>query len=352
MEALLEQFGDGQLILFAGLVTGIVFGACAQASHFCLRAATIELWRGRPGPRFAVWLLVFSSALILTQALIRNDMLDTGGLRQLTGVGSLSGALVGGTLFGVGMILARGCASRLLVLSATGNLRAFMTGLLLTIVAQASLTGIFSPLREWLSSLWLVSGPARDLASLLPEGSALVGGALLLLGGAALAFREKTGGITCAASLLTGGSIALGWYLTAFLAGWSFEPVTVQSVTFTGPSADTFMALVDRDSWPLDFGFGLVPGVFAGAFVSSLLRREFRIRTFDAESGMVRYLVGAVLMGFGGMLAGGCAVGAGITGGSVLALTSWIALAAMWFSAGLADHMLNRLAPVPAASPT
>ncbi|MCB1832994.1 MAG: YeeE/YedE family protein, partial [Geminicoccaceae bacterium] len=129
-------------------------------------------------------------------------------------------------------------------------------------------------------------------------------------------------------------------------------PVTVQSVTFTGPSADTFMALVDRDSWPLDFGFGLVPGVFAGAFVSSLLRREFRIQTFDAESGMVRYLVGAVLMGFGGMLAGGCAVGAGITGGSVLALTSWIALAAMWFSAGLADHMLNRLGAVPAASPT
>jgi uncharacterized protein len=48
-----------------------------------------------------------------------------------------------------------------------------------------------------------------------------------------------------------------------------------------------------------------------------------------------------VLMGFGAMLAGGCAVGAGITGGSIFALTAWLALAGMWVGAGLADRWID-----------
>ena len=65
-------------------------------------------------------------------------MLDVSEARQLAATGSLSGAIIGGLMFGAGMILSRGCASRLLVLSGTGNLRALVTGLILTIVAQAS----------------------------------------------------------------------------------------------------------------------------------------------------------------------------------------------------------------------
>jgi len=45
---------------------------------------------------------------------------------------------------------------------------------------------------------------------------------------------------------------------------------------------------------------------------------------------MRRYIAGAVLMGFGAMLAGGCAVGVGMTGGAIFALTAWITLVRMW----------------------
>jgi len=38
-------------------------------------------------------------------------------------------------------------------------------------------------------------------------------------------------------------------------------------------------------------------------------------------------------MGFGSMLAGGCAVGAGMSGGAIFALTAWVALAFMWVGA-------------------
>ena len=263
-------------------------------------------------------------------------------IRQLTTTGSLSGAVIGGVLFGAGMVLARGCASRLLVLSGTGNLRALVTGLVLTIVAQATLTGVLSPLREYLARLWTVDASARDLGLLLPEGTGAVLGFLLLGGALVLGTRHALGRSDRLAALLTGSAIVLGWALTARVAEWSFEPVYVQSISFTGPSANTLMALITETTIPFAFATGLVPGVFSGAAMAALQSGRFRIQTFDAETGMTRYMVGAVLMGFGGMLAGGCAVGAGVTGGAVLALTAWTALFFMWLGAGLTDLLVDR----------
>ncbi|MFZ1246584.1 MAG: YeeE/YedE thiosulfate transporter family protein, partial [Azonexus sp.] len=60
---------------------------------------------------------------------------------------------------------------------------------------------------------------------------------------------------------------------------------------------------------------------------------------------MRRYLAGAVCMGFGGMLAGGCAVGAGVSGAAIFALTAWIALIGMWVGAGLTNALIDRPAP-------
>ena len=41
-------------------------------------------------------------------------------------------------MFGCGMVLSRGCASRMLVLSANGNLRALLSGLVFAVTAQAA----------------------------------------------------------------------------------------------------------------------------------------------------------------------------------------------------------------------
>ena len=121
---LLENLGDGETLLLAGLVVGIVFGVAAQRSRFCLRAAVVEFSGGRLGPRTAVWLLCFSTALLWTQAAALAGLVDLSTSRWLGQASSLSGAVIGGLAFGVGMVLARGCPGRLLVLSATGNLRA------------------------------------------------------------------------------------------------------------------------------------------------------------------------------------------------------------------------------------
>jgi len=243
---------------------------------------------------------------------------------------------VGGALFGVGMILARGCASRLLVLSATGNFRALVSGLILTLVAQASLRGVLSPVREALGNLWMVDGgQARSLLAVLhggaPTGLAL-GLTWLLLGGW-LAYRNDLDATRIAGALGVGAMVAAGWVFTSVVSGVAFSPVAVKSISFTGPSADTLMGLINAPAIPLGFDIGLVPGVFAGSFLAAALTGELELQGYSGGVSMARYIAGATLMGFGGMLAGGCAVGAGVTGGAIFATTAWLALLAMWVAA-------------------
>ncbi|WP_164661943.1 YeeE/YedE family protein [Tropicibacter sp. Alg240-R139] len=347
LESLIDQYGEGWLLLTAGATVGLVFGAAAYQSRFCLRAACAEVAGGVLGPKLAIWLTAFLAALASVQLAILSGILDVGNARQIASTGSLSGAIIGGLMFGAGMILARGCASRLLVLSASGNLRAIVTGLVLTLTAQASLRGVLSPLRESLSTLWIIpGGPDRVLFD--PQGPmffavvALVTLAFL----AALWFGRQRGlsKLELAYAAIVGLAVCGGWLMSYAVATTSFEVVAVQSVTFTGPSTDTLMALINESSIPLTFGLGLVPGVFLGAMAVALIKGEARIQRFEADLPMERYLIGGVLMGFGSMLAGGCAVGAGMTGGAIFALTAWIAVFSMWVGAVATHTALNVVA--------
>ena len=94
---------------------------------------------------------------------------------------------------------------------------------------------------------------------------------------------------------------------------------------------------------------GPLPGVFIGAGVMALVTHEAKIERFGPDTPMERYLIGAVLMGFGSMLAGGCAVGAGMTGGSIFAITAWTAVFSMWLGA-MATHRLMLAAPYQQAA--
>lgn len=337
-ERLIDAFGEGAVLFGVALAVGVIFGAAAQHSRFCLRSATIEFSERVWGPSIAIWFVAFSAAVTSVQFLVTQGVLDVSQSRQIATTGSLSGAIIGGLLFGIGMILARGCASRLLVLSATGNLRAIVTGLVLTLTAQASLRGVFAPIREKLSSIWTISGgPSRDLLSYSPISSqAIFYAALLaLILSIWFAWNRQVRHSRVFAALIVGVSVGLGWLGTYLIAQASFEVVPISSITFTGPSADTLMGLVNERQLPLGFGSGLVPGVFLGAFAMAIFSKEARIQRFEPDMPMERYLIGGVLMGFGSMLAGGCAVGAGMSGGSIFALTAWVALLSMWIGASI-----------------
>jgi uncharacterized protein len=340
----LERYPEPWILAAGGLVVGMVFGAFAQQSRFCLRAAAMDFSNGVFGVRLSVWLFTFSAALLTTQVLIAFGQIQANEARQLASPQSLSGAAVGGLLFGTGMILARGCASRLLVLSATGNLRALLSGLVFAVVAQASLRGILMPAREWIAG-WVttVDVGSNDLIALLQATPAVTFGfgGLWLLAALVIAVRARAPIWQMIAAAGAGLAIPLAWWFTSSMAGQAFDPVQVEAVTFTGPSADTLMLFLSPPGSQLDFDIGVVPGVFLGSFLAALVTRELALQGFEGGRSMARYLTGAAMMGFGGMLAGGCAVGAGVTGASIFALTAWIALSGIWLSAALANYFLT-----------
>jgi uncharacterized membrane protein YedE/YeeE len=102
------------------------------------------------------------------------------------------------------------------------------------------------------------------------------------------------------------------------------------------------MLVLSPPGQPLKFDIGLVPGVFIGSFVAAALAGELKLEGFQGGQAMRRYIAGAVLMGFGGMLAGGCAVGAGVSGAAVFTLTAWVTLFAMWGAAMFTDWWMDR----------
>lgn len=332
---LVERIGEAPAAALLGLLTGIVFGVAAQRSRFCLRAATVEFAYGRLGDKVSVWLLTFSTAVVWVQAAQLLGLMESADARMMAVPGSWSGAILGGLMFGCGMVLARGCSGRLLVLAATGNLRSVVSGLIFAVVAQMSLSGLLSPARDWLARLWITEG-GRNLDLLAALGLPQAGGLLLGLATAALALvlarRNRIGAARLVFASGVGFAVALGWVLTYALSQVAFDPVQIESATFTGPSAHTLMFFLDREA-VLEFDIGLVPGVFIGAMLAAALAGEMKLQAFDDAATMRKAMTGAALMGFGGMLVSGCAIGAGVTGGSIFVGTAWAALFFMWIGA-------------------
>jgi uncharacterized membrane protein YedE/YeeE len=345
LATILERYGDGTVLALGGAVIGLLFGFFAQRSRFCLRAAVIEFWHHNFGEKLSVWLLAFASSVVVVQALLLTQNLDVSTARQIATRGSLSGALIGGLVFGAGMIMTRGCASRLLVLSANGNLRALLSGLIFAVTAQASLSGALSPLRATVSSWWTVeAGPSRDLLAITGIGpwGGLAFGLLWLVAALYFSWRSpKHSGWVWLGAVGTGLTVAMAWWFSFYLSKQSFEPIQVQGLTFSGPSAEWLMRVLSSPTPKIGFDFGLLPGVFAGSFLGAMLGRDWKLEGFKDGYSMTRYIIGAVFMGFGSMLAGGCAVGAGMTGGAIFALTAWITLVGMWVGAGAVDRLLD-----------
>jgi uncharacterized membrane protein YedE/YeeE len=345
LTAIVERLGENGALLAGGLFIGLLFGFFAQRSRFCLRSAVIEFARNLTGGKLTVWLFAFASAVLATQLLAYAGLFDSSQARQISSRGSLSGAAIGGAMFGVGMVLARGCSSRLLVLAAQGNLRSALSGLVFAVAAQASWTGVLAPVRVAISEWWTVDGGAsRDLIARTGIGH---GGAILFalvwLGAAVFwARRQRVPFWGWAGAIGVGLTVAAAWWFTYAITQVGFDPHPVQALSFTGPSAEVLTRVLFSSDKPPSFDLGLVPGVFLGSFLAAWLFGELKLEGFEGGAGMRRYLLGAVLMGFGGMLAGGCAVGAGLSGAAIFTITSWVTLCGLWAGAAVADRLVDR----------
>jgi len=337
----LETSGDSNVLMWAGALAGFLFGFAAQRTQFCTRAAVVECCEGQAGERFSVWWLAFGACMVSVQGLVLGGWLEPADSRFMDSVGSISGALLGGLLFGAGMVLTRGCASRLLILSAQGNLRALLTGLVFAITVQASISGWLAPIRQALAAWWRVDGgPSRDLLHITGAGATggMVVALLALATGIYFFFKTHPHRWGLALGAVgVGLSVAMGWGFTQAIANESFEVVPIQSLSFSSASAEMLMRVLSSSSSPTPgFDAGLLPAAFLGSMLGAFVGGDFKLEGFKTENKLPPYLVGAVLMGLGAVLAGGCTVGAGLTGGAVFALTAWLTLIAIWLGASLA----------------
>jgi len=319
--------------VWLGLGLGFAFGALAQITRFCLRRALIGPENERSEAR-GIWAMALAVAVIGTQAVIVMGWIDFTGHRFHGETLPLIGLVAGGLLFGAGTVLARGCLSRLTVLGAGGNLRALVVLLTAAVVAHATLQGVFAPLRTGLNSTTVTF--AALPGSPLIWTAAMAGAALLI------AIRARVRPLVLLGAAALGALVPVGWIGTGFVLYDDFDQIPLESLAFTGPWAETlFWGVASGVSAPR-FGVGLVGGVLAGALVSALLRGEFGWQGYESTGQMGRGLTGGALMGFGGVLAGGCTLGAGLSGLPTLGLAAWIAFAAIVTGIYLTQSLLGR----------
>jgi hypothetical protein len=281
--------------------------------------------------------MALAVAILGTQVVIMQGWAEFSDHRFMTSEVPLLAIALGGLMFGAGMILTRGCASRLTVLSATGNLRALTVLLVFAITAHATLKGVLAPLRTALGAQTIDIGTATTLAA-LPGGGLFWAGLLALLAlGVALTSGNRLGTLLLGA--LIGALVPLGWAGTGFLLYDDFDPIALESLSFTSTWADTLFWTVASSSIPAGFGTGLIGGTLIGAFLSAALFRRLAWQSFRAPRETGRYLLGASLMGVGGVLAVGCTVGAGLAGIPTLSIAALLALTAI-AAGGLLTHAL------------
>ena len=347
-----EEFGFESLtapeaVVYFALAIGLAFGVLAQITKFCFRRTLVgDDRRAAAG----VWFTALAVAVAGTQAAVSAGYIEFSDHRLLAGDLPWLAIVIGGLLFGAGMVLTRGCASRLTVLGGSGNLRALTVLVVFAITAHATMKGLFAPLRTALGGVTVPLGDMTTLAA-LPGGVWLFTG-LIIAAAVAIAARSGVRPSMLIAAALLGALVPLAWVGTGFILYDDFDVIPMESLSFTRPASDTLFWTIAGTSISPGFGTGLIGGVLLGALASSLVTGTFVWQSFESASQTGRYMAGAVLMGIGGVLAGGCTVGAGLSGVPTLSVAALLAIATMAAGAWITDVLLTRSAGARGAQPT
>lgn len=322
--------------LYFSLALGLGFGVLAQLTRFCFRRALIGEDRRQAA---GLWALALAVSVLGTQAAVTQGWISFDGHRLLNSELPVLAIAIGGVLFGIGMVLTRGCISRLTVLSGTGNLRALLCVGVFSIVAHATLKGVLAPLRGSLGGYTLQLGDYASLAAL--PGGAPLWSALIALPALWMALRSRNSALALLGGAMIGALVPLAWVTTGFVLYDEFDPIAMESLSFTAPMSEGLFYVIASSAVPAGFGPGLIGGVLVGALLAALLAGRFQWQSFDSPRQTGRYMLGASLMGFGGVLAGGCTLGAGLAGISTLGLAAPLALGSIAMGGILAHRMLR-----------
>jgi uncharacterized membrane protein YedE/YeeE len=344
-------------LALGGLLIGFVFGAVVYRTNYCAMGSLSDIHNFKDYRRFRAWVLAAATALAGTQLLAGAGVVPLERSMYLAPTLNWLGNIAGGLIFGVGMVLAGGCPSRNLARAGGGDLRSLLTLIVLGLVGFMTIGGLLAPVRaalERATSVRAGGAATQSLGDLAGAWAGLTPGAAntaaaVVLALAALAwcfgsakFRASPAHVL--SGLAVGLMVVAGWALTGL--AWdemADRPAAPVSLTYIRPVGDTLQWLTLFTATPMPgFGVATVFGALVGAFAAAVAMGRFRLATFSDTGDTLRNLLGAALMGVGGVMAMGCTVGQAVTGISTLALGSFLAFAAMVAGGFLGLRLLER----------
>jgi hypothetical protein len=338
-------------VLWATFGLALAFGAIAQRTHFCTMGAVADIVSLGDWTRMRMWVLAIAVAMIGFNLMVALGWVEAAQSIYAAPALTWLSHVVGGLVFGFGMVLASGCGSKTLVRAGGGSLKALVVLCVMAVAAYATMRGIVAVLRVASIDTVMLTLPAgQDLPSLLAVATGaprrllalLLGGGIgLALLGWVLARPEGRGADVLLAGLGVGAVIVGVWWVSGRLGFVPEHPATLEptflatnsrrmeSLSFVAPTAyamDWLILYSDRGK-VLTLGVVAVFGVVAGSALAALAAGSFRWEGFAGTEDTANHVVGALLMGVGGVTALGCTVGQGLSGVSTLSLGSFIALA-------------------------
>ena len=329
-------------VLGAFFLGGLLLGFITQRTHFCTMGAISDVVHMGDWTRVRQWVCAVGVAMIGFAALSDLGLINP--LKTLYASARLMwlSTLVGGFMFGYGMVIASGCGNKTLVRIGGGNLKSVVVFVVMGVSAFATLKGITAVLRASTVDTLFVDMPSGANLSVLgiPSLGYVLGAALLV---AVLRHPEFWSFDSLLAGFGVGGLVVAMWWVSGHLGFVSEHPETldavylatnsgrIEALNFVAPAAYTldWLMFYSDASKVLTAGVAAVAGVLVGAFASAIQSQTFRWEGFANPRDLGQHLVGSVLMGVGGVTAMGCTFGQGLSGISTLSLNSVVALAAI-----------------------
>ena len=380
-----ESFLSAQsFFLWSTFALALILGFVVNKTNFCTMGAVSDLVNIGDSGRLRAWILAATVALIgvlVLEMLGRVNLSST--LPPYRGSEFQWGRyILGGFLFGIGMTFASGCGNKTLIRIGGGNIKSIFVFAVIAVIAyymvdpfkELPSTWYQSYFSPWLGKASVSLSTPQDLGSIVGHWFGVSALTMRLVLGVVIAaislrfifkssdFRKSSDNIL--AGIVVGLVVLLAWYFTSnigvksgdssismtqFYGEWDMNMdseagkpkngstnLQPQSFTFISPIGQMFgYAGSGFANAFLTFGVVSVLGVILGSFLWSVVTRSFRIEWFNSFKDFYMHMIGAVLMGFGGVLGLGCTVGQAITGVSTLALGSFLVFISIVFGSAL-----------------
>lgn len=326
-----------------GLAVGAIFGLLVQRHRLCMVAATGNLLLIKDNRQVLAFIAALIVAITGTQILEFTHTVAIANSSYRNSQFDWFGAGFGGLIFGIGGVIAGGCATRTLIRSAEGNAAAIIALIFFMLFAAFAQFGFLEALRLNLTHLTAIE--LRTDASVakvfgLPQWLPAIAIIALFLIYMVKNWNSEAKSMVIA-GVIIGALVVCGWYITGVLAQDEFDPVKPSAITVSGPLARFGYILISGKMPALSFAISFVIGIAIMVFVFSLATGRFKFENPNLAA-VKKAAIGGAMMGIGGIMAYGCNVGQGLTGISTLSIESIVAFSGMFVGTAISVLWLEK----------